>query len=205
MPGATASSCRCRDGPSPASRHGIGRRSRRGLDAPGGSKSWSWRAWAGRVISMKCGVIARCGDDSRRYIGVDRPVSRCWPSGSHHVETPSRERRSPIATTEPVIMELLAGTRSRSDGSRLRARLLALPRLSVRGLADFESAADLYRTCRGRGATVRKLIDCLIAAVAIRESATVLHNDRDFDVLAQHTRLRIERHRTLRSVSKGRS
>ena len=113
----------------------------------------------------------------------------------HHLE-----RRSPIATTEPIIMELLAGTRSAPERSKLRARLIGLPRLTVRGLADFESAADLYRTCRGRGATVRKLIDCLIAAVAIREGATVLHNDRDFAVLARHTRMRIERYRTLRAV-----
>ncbi len=113
----------------------------------------------------------------------------------HHLQ-----RRSPIATTEPVIMELLAGTRTRREHSRLRARLIVLPRLSVRGLVDFEAAAELYRTCRSRGGTVRKLVDCLIAAVAIRESATVLHNDRDFEVLARHTRLRTERYRTLRSV-----
>ncbi len=69
----------------------------------------------------------------------------------HHLE-----RRSPIATTEPIIMELLAGTRSGRDRSKLRARLIALPRLTLQGLADFESAAELYRTCRGRGATVRR-------------------------------------------------
>jgi predicted nucleic acid-binding protein len=38
---------------------------------------------------------------------------------------------------------------------------------------------------------VRKLIDCLIAAVALREDATVLHNERDFDVLARRARLRV--------------
>jgi predicted nucleic acid-binding protein len=113
----------------------------------------------------------------------------------HHLE-----RRTPIATTEPVIMELLAGTRGASERSRLRVRLLGLPRLTVQGLADFEAAAELYRACRGRGATVRKLIDCLIAAVAIRERATVLHNDLDFEILARHTRLRVERHRTLRAI-----
>ena len=116
----------------------------------------------------------------------------------HHLE-----RRSPIATTEPIIMELLAGTRSRGEASKLRARLIELPRLTLRGLVDFESAAALYRACRVRGATVRKLMDCLIAAVAIRENATVLHNDRDFDVLTRHSRLRIERYRTLRAVSRG--
>jgi len=97
-------------------------------------------------------------------------------------------------------MELLAGARGRSEHAALRARLLVLPRLSVRGPADFEAAASLYRICRGRGAAVRKLMDCLIAAVAIRERATVLHNDRDYETLARHTRLRTERYRTLRVV-----
>jgi len=110
------------------------------------------------------------------------------------------ERRSPIATTEPVIMELLAGVQSPRDHSKLRARLIALPRLAVRGLPDFEAAADLYRACRRRGATVRKLMDCLIAAVAIREHGAVLHNDSDFEILARHTRLRTEPYRLLRPV-----
>lgn len=109
-------------------------------------------------------------------------------------------RRSPIATTEPIIMELLAGVRSRREHSRMRARLLALPQLTLRGLADFEAAADLYRVCRAKGATVRRLMDCLIAAVAIRENATILHNDDDFEILAKHTRLRTERYRVLRPV-----
>jgi predicted nucleic acid-binding protein len=107
-------------------------------------------------------------------------------------------RRAPIATTEPVIMELLAGVRGPREHARLRARLLALPRLAVRGLADFEAAAELYRACQAKGATVRRLIDCLIAAVAIREHASLLHNDRDFETLVRHTRLQVERYRVLR-------
>ena len=101
-------------------------------------------------------------------------------------------RRSPLATTEVVVMELLAGTRNARDRNRLRTRLLALPQLRLRGLPDFENAAELYRTCRNKGETVRKLIDCLIAAVAIRDRATVLHNDRDFEVLRRYTRVRTE-------------
>lgn len=64
----------------------------------------------------------------------------------HHLQ-----RRSPVATTEPIVMELLAGARNDAEMTRLRARLLALPRLSVRGLVDFEAASELYRTCRKRG------------------------------------------------------
>ncbi|MDE2790879.1 MAG: PIN domain-containing protein [Paracoccaceae bacterium] len=50
-----------------------------------------------------------------------------------------------------------------------------------------------YRLCRRRGETVGNLIDCLIAAVAIRVGASVLHFDSEFDVLARHTTLRIDR------------
>ena len=99
---------------------------------------------------------------------------------------------SPIVTTEVVVMELLAGTSGKRDHDRLRQRLLALPQVRLRGMPDFEAAAELYRRCRHRGGTVRKLVDCLIAAVAIREDASVLHNDRDFDVLHRLTRLRVE-------------
>ena len=68
----------------------------------------------------------------------------------------------------------------------------AVPRTIPTNPTDYETAATLYRTCRRGGQTVRKLIDCLIAAVAIKADIPVLHADTDFDVLARHTRLRIE-------------
>jgi predicted nucleic acid-binding protein len=37
------------------------------------------------------------------------------------------------------------------------------------------------------------MIDCLIAATAIRTSTPVLHLDSDFEVIAGHTPLQIER------------
>lgn len=40
---------------------------------------------------------------------------------------------------------------------------------------------------------VRKMIDCLIAVPAIRADIPVLHADADFEVLARHTALRVER------------
>ena len=61
----------------------------------------------------------------------------------------------------------------------------------VAGLADFESAARIYRRCRRGGETVRALNDCLIAAVALRSEAELLHRDRDDEVIARHTPLRI--------------
>lgn len=39
---------------------------------------------------------------------------------------------------------------------------------------------------------MQKLIDCLIAAAATRASASILHLDGDFDILARQTSVRIE-------------
>lgn len=97
-----------------------------------------------------------------------------------------------IVTTEVVIMELLAGEADEVALSNLRSTMLEFPVLPVHGLSDFEQAATLYRRCRAGGKTIRSLNDCVIAAVAIRAGASVLHTDRDFDALAQHTELRIE-------------
>jgi predicted nucleic acid-binding protein len=95
----------------------------------------------------------------------------------------------PPTLTEPVMLEVLAGARSRAELRRIRRFLNSLEIVPVVGLDDNERAADLYRRCRARGVTIRGLLDCLVAAVAIRVGAAVLHEDRDFDALAQHTEL----------------
>jgi predicted nucleic acid-binding protein len=97
-----------------------------------------------------------------------------------------------IATCDPIRMEVLAGARDEEHLNGLR-RLLARASIVPAEPADYEEAAALYRTCRRRGETVRKLVDCLIAAMAIRAGVPVLHADTDFDVLARHTALRVER------------
>jgi predicted nucleic acid-binding protein len=93
---------------------------------------------------------------------------------------------------EPIRMEVLAGARDERHLDDLR-RLLARASLIPTETVDYDNAAGLYRTCRRSGETVRKLIDCLIAAIAIRTEVEVLHADSDFDVLARHTALRVVR------------
>src|SRR6266508_91756 len=97
-----------------------------------------------------------------------------------------------IATCHPIRMEVLAGARGESHLNDLR-RLLARASLIPTEPTDYEDAAALYRTCRRGGETVRKMIDCLIAALAIRVDIPVLHADTDFDVISRHSALRIER------------
>lgn len=97
-----------------------------------------------------------------------------------------------LVTTEIVLMELLAGESDEAALSELRSTLLEFPVVPVQGLGDFEQAATLYRRCRAGGHTIRSMKDCVIAAVAIRADAAVLHADRDFEALARHTELRTD-------------
>lgn len=95
-----------------------------------------------------------------------------------------------VATCDVISMEVLAGARDEVHLRELRGLLARATVLPI-GPEDYESAAALYRTCRRAGSTVRKLVDCLIAAVALREGVAVLHADADFVALARHTGLRI--------------
>ncbi|MDQ6725590.1 MAG: PIN domain nuclease [Actinomycetota bacterium] len=95
-----------------------------------------------------------------------------------------------VATCDPIRMEVLAGARDEVHLDDLR-RLLARAAMIEAVPVDYEAAAALYRACRRGGETVRKLIDCLIGAVAIRAGLPLLHTDGDFDVLARHTALRV--------------
>jgi predicted nucleic acid-binding protein len=96
-----------------------------------------------------------------------------------------------LATCDAIRMELLAGARNERHRRDL-GRLIARAALISMQPGDFDQAAALYRQCRGRGETVRVLMDCLIGALAIRADLPVLHCDADFDALARHTLLRVD-------------
>jgi predicted nucleic acid-binding protein len=99
------------------------------------------------------------------------------------------EEGAELGCTDVVTMEILAGAGDEADRDRLRRLLHGLKFLPVEGPADYESAAELYRQCRRGGQTPRKLTDCLIAAVAIRNDAELLCEGADFAVIAGHAPL----------------
>lgn len=96
-----------------------------------------------------------------------------------------------IAVTEPVMMEVLAGARDEPAADRLRRLLSSFDWVPVDAVADFEGAARIYRVCRRRGITPRGLVDCLIAAVALRAECPVLTADADFARIAGVVPLRL--------------
>jgi predicted nucleic acid-binding protein len=103
------------------------------------------------------------------------------------------EAEADIAITETILMEILAGAAAGEALARVRAELIARPILRLEGLADFEEAAQIYRACRSAGHTLRNQLDCLIAVPVIRQGASLLHRDRDFDTIARYSPLKLER------------
>jgi predicted nucleic acid-binding protein len=112
-------------------------------------------------------------------------------SATHRRLRSSLQDGEGVAWTDVVALEILAGARDDADRDRLRRLLYGQHFLGVDGPADYESAAELYRLCRRGGETPRRLADCLIAAVAIRNDVELLCCDVDFQVIARHAPLRL--------------
>jgi predicted nucleic acid-binding protein len=116
---------------------------------------------------------------------------RATGSSAHLQLRSALEAHVDLACTDVIAMEILAGARDDADRDRLRRLLYGQEFLAVDGPADYEQAAELYRLCRGAGETPRKLSDCLIAAVAIRNDVELLCRDADFLAIARHAPLRL--------------
>lgn len=98
----------------------------------------------------------------------------------------------PLAVTEPVLMEVLAGARDRKREEDLRRLLLRFQLLRFDPLSDFDGAVTIYRRCRAAGVTPRGLLDCVIAAVARRTGARLLAHDADMDRIAGVVEVELE-------------
>lgn len=94
------------------------------------------------------------------------------------------EIEGPLAVTEPVVMELVAGARTEERDAQLRRLLGRFELLRFDAISDFDGAARIYRRCRRAGITPRGMIDCLIAAVALRHGAKLLAADADLSRVA---------------------
>jgi predicted nucleic acid-binding protein len=99
----------------------------------------------------------------------------------------------PPAVTEPVIMEVVAGARSEAHADQLRRLMLRGGLLPFEGPTDFDGAALIYRRCRQAGITPRGMIDCMIAAVALRHGATLLCRDVDLERVATVVGIRLDK------------
>lgn len=98
-----------------------------------------------------------------------------------------------LCLADIILTEVLQGIADDKAYQRIKYILLQFPIFRPAGLPTYISAAEIFRTCRKKGKTVRRTIDSLIAAIAIENDLEVFHCDRDFDRISLCTVLKIYR------------
>lgn len=106
------------------------------------------------------------------------------------------EKEEDLSLCGVILAEVLQGIRFDPDFTKTKAYLSDLIFLPM-GQPTFLRAAEIYRSLRKKGITIRKPVDCMIASVAIEYDIHLLHNDRDFDPIAKHSKLRIYKGREI--------
>lgn len=93
------------------------------------------------------------------------------------------DQRVDLCLCGVILTEVLQGIRDDKQYMQSESVLSNLIYLPM-DQSTFLLAANIYRTLRSRGITIRNSVDCMIAAVCIEHKADLLHNDRDFDYIA---------------------
>ena len=84
-----------------------------------------------------------------------------------------------------IEMEILQGIRSDAQMKLVQRMLVPFQYYPDTPQAWTSLAAEIYRKCRKNGRTIRKSIDCIIAANAILADLAIFHRDRDFREIAK--------------------
>jgi hypothetical protein len=101
------------------------------------------------------------------------------------------ENEEDLSISEINLTECLQGVKNESEFRKLKGFLQEFPIYQPKGIETYVSAAQIYRRCRKKGKTVRRTIDCIIAAICIENDLILLHKDEDFDIIEQYTGLRL--------------
>ncbi len=89
-----------------------------------------------------------------------------------------------------ILTEILQGVREDAAYKKIKQLLENLIFLPLQ-YSSFLLAAEIYRKLRRKGITIRKTMDCMIAAAAIEHAIPLLHNDKDFIPIEKHFGLKI--------------
>ena len=109
------------------------------------------------------------------------------PAARHEVEDLLAANRAAIVPM--VRLELLGGTRSPQEFTRLKSRLGALHQIPAEE-STWDMAERLSFELRRQGKII-PYTDILIGSAAILSSALLLHADRHFDLMAEDTDLNV--------------
>ena len=96
-----------------------------------------------------------------------------------------------MATTEPILMALLAGAASGPQTDAAERLMLGQHWLQIEPSLDYRAAVDIFQAARAAGHQPRSLQDCLITAVALRHGVPLAHRDGDYEYIADVTGLAV--------------
>lgn len=88
-----------------------------------------------------------------------------------------------------ILCEVLLGAPSEREAKAVERALRRFDLVTMLSVDQAVRAAALYRQLRGKGITVRKMIDLIIGAWCIAHDAKLLHSDHDFVLLERHAGL----------------
>jgi len=103
------------------------------------------------------------------------------------------KEEDPVCLSDVILAETLQGFKNHAEFESAKTHLLHFPIYSLKSPEGYIRAAQLYRTCRKEGVTIRKTIDCLIAQIALDQGHILLHHDTDFDRITAVSNLRVYR------------
>lgn len=96
------------------------------------------------------------------------------------------EEDLPVHICPVILQEVLQGIANDKHFFNVKESFLELNMLKEEPTEAAVGAAEIYRSLRKKGITIRKSNDCLIAWYALKNSLEIVHNDRDFDLILQH-------------------
>jgi len=89
-----------------------------------------------------------------------------------------------------VLTEVLQGIKHEKEYQKTKTFFKELFYLPI-NYSTYLKSAEVYRTLRKKGITIRRVLDCLIASVALENNISILHNDKDFFQIEKHCQLKI--------------
>ncbi len=116
------------------------------------------------------------------------------PDGPEVPELIELIRESRVQMIGPVRQELLSGIKSEAQFRKLRSHLRSFPDLDLTH-RDYESAAEFFNLCRGKGVQGSNT-DFLICAIAARHKVPIFTTDGDFTLFQAHLPIRLHRPRS---------
>ena len=97
----------------------------------------------------------------------------------------------PIIMGDIILAEVLQGFQNEKDFKTAKKLLLEIPFMDMIGQELAIKSAMNYRVLRQKGITVRKTIDVMIGTFCINNNFLLLHNDKDFDPIEKHLKLKV--------------